>query len=92
MQQVSNRKTSQIKYTFTCLSFVIDGLDFVGISGQQLTFGPAVSSIAVPVDIIDDDLLEEMIESFYASLTSDVPRLELSPDEATVDITDNESK
>ena len=77
--------------TFTFLSYIIDGLDFVGIIGRQLTFGPAVSSIAVPVDIIDDDLLEELIESFSASLTSDVPRLELSPDKVMVNIIDDEN-
>ena len=70
---------------------LLDGSDFIGISGQQLTFGPAVSSITVPVDILDNDPLEVMIESFSASLTSDVPRLVLSPDEVTVDIIDNES-
>ena len=75
---------------FSCRS--LDGSDFVGIIGRQLTFGPAVSSITVPVDIIDDLLLEELIESFSASLGSVVPRLVLLPDEATVDITDNEGK
>ena len=45
----------------------------------------------VPVDIIDDSILEDLIENFSARLTSDVPRLVLTPDEATVNNIDNEN-
>ena len=45
----------------------------------------------VPVDIIDDSILEDLIENFTARLTSDVLRLVLTPDEATVNNIDNEN-
>ena len=44
------------------------------------------------VSIINDDILEEMVESFTAILTSLAPRLNLSPGIATVDIIDNDRK
>ena len=74
------------------LVFLTDGSDFVGISGRQLTFSPTVNSSMVPVSIINDDVLEDMVENFTASLSSDVPRLVLSPDLATVDIMDDDCK
>ena len=45
--------------------------------------------LTVSVDILDDNFLE-LTERFTANLTSSVPRLSLSPDEATIDITDND--
>ena len=45
----------------------------------------------VPVQILNDTILES-VETFSASLTSDVPRLELMPDEATVDILDDDGE
>ena len=58
----------------------------------RLTFSPTVSSSMIPIGIIDDFVLEDMIENFTAILSSAVPRLELSPDLATVDIVDNDGK
>ena len=48
--------------------------------------------VGFQVSIIDDDILEEMVESFTANLTSLAPRLNLSPGIATVDIIDNDRK
>ena len=38
---------------------------------------------------MDDDLLEDL-ETFFASVSSEVPRLTLDPSEATIDINDND--
>ena len=48
--------------------------------------------VGIQVSIINDDILEEMVESFTTILTSLTPRLNLSPGMATVDIIDNDRK
>ena len=73
---------------------LIAGSDFVGI---EFTFNQGIISYGVwqvPVSIINDNTLEELMESFTAILRSitPVPRLILSPDVATVDIVDDDRK
>ena len=55
-------------------------------------FSPTVNLVTVSVDITDDNFLEPSPEIFTANLVSTVPRLSLSPDEATVDIFDDDSE
>ena len=54
----------------------VGGLDYVDVLNQQLTFGPSVSSHAVHVQILDDDSLEEDIENFTATLSTNIPTLQ----------------
>lgn len=71
---------------------LIAGSDFVGI---ELVFNEGIiryGAWQAPVHIINDNTLEEMIESFTAILTSITPRLILLPDVATVDIIDDDRK
>ena len=70
----------------------VGGLDYVAILNQRLTFGPSVSSHTVDVQILDDDSLEENIENFTATLSTNTPTLQLGDQLATVNISDNESK
>ena len=70
----------------------VDGSDFIGISGQQLTFGPDVSSLVVPVKIIDDDQFEEEFENFIVNLSTDVTQLLLNVTSAVVTIIDRDSE
>ena len=65
------------------------GSDFTGISGRHLTFGPDVNSMEVLVRMLNDNIFET-VETFTASFAIDVPRLELMPDEVTVDILDDD--
>ena len=60
----------------------------------QITFGPDSRAVSVPVPIVDDQLDEENIERFTASLTQDTvnPRVTVSPDQAEVQIIDNDGK
>lgn len=74
------------------MSISTAGSDFVSVTGSQLIFNQAVSSMLVQVGIMDDNVLEELIENFTASLTSSVPRLTLLPDVAVVDIIDDDRK
>lgn len=50
-----------------------------------------MNSLTVPVDIMDDDFLEDL-EIFSANISSEVPRLTLDPSEATVSIIDNDGE
>ena len=68
------------------------GLDFSAIVDQQVIFGPSRSSHIIPIEIIDDDGFEEETESFFAILSTDVPRLQLTTESAIVNITDTDSK
>ena len=70
----------------------VGGLDYVDVLNQQLTFGPSVSSHTVHVQILDDDSLEEDIESFTATLSTNIPTLQCGDQLATVNISDNESE
>ena len=71
-----------------------EGLDYVSILNHQLTFGPSVSSQTVCIEIIDDNSFEENVENFTITLSGNnaIPRLHLSDQLATVNITDNESE
>ncbi len=59
---------------------------------QVLTFSSRLPSMVVDVPIIDDDLDEEDIERFIASLTlvTDNPRVTIRPPMAEVFIQDND--
>ena len=70
----------------------VGGLDYVAILNQRLTFGPSVSSHTVHVPILDDDSLEENVENFTATLSTNTPTLQLGDQLATVNISDNESE
>ena len=70
----------------------VGGLDYIAILNQRLTFGPSVSSHTVHVQILDDDSLEENIENFTATLSTNTPTLQLGDQLATVNISDNESE
>ena len=67
-------------------------MDYGEISDRQLIFSSVVSNLAVRVDIIDDNVLEELVERFTAVLSSVVPRLALLPEVANIDITDNDGQ
>ena len=69
-------------------------MDFIGISGKHLTFGPNVSSFIVPVEIIDDNLFEEEFENFTVNLqlSTDVTQLLLNVTSAVVTIIDRDSE
>ena len=53
-----------------------------------------MSSQTVRIEIIDDDSFEENVENFIITLSGNnaIPRLYLSDQLATVNITDNESE
>ena len=67
-------------------------MDYGEISDRQLIFSSAVSNLAVRVDIINDNVLEELVETFTAVLSSVVPRLTLLSEVANIDITDNDGQ
>ena len=67
-------------------------MDYGEISDRQLIFSSAVSNLAVRVDIINDNVLEDLVERFTAVLSSVVPRLTLLPEVANIDITDNDGQ
>ena len=77
---------------YAILSILTAGSDFGSLAGVQLLFNQTVNSRLVQVGIIDDNILEELIENFTATLASTVPRLTLSPDLAVVDIVDDDRK
>ena len=52
-------------------------------------FSPTAIMVTVSVNILDDNYLE-LTERFTTNLTSSVPRLSLSPDEAAINIADND--
>ena len=72
----------------------LDGLDYLAIPNQPLTFDPSVRSHVVHVEILDDVRFEKDVENFTATLSTDnvIPRFHLGVQLATVNITDNESE
>ena len=50
-----------------------------------------MTSVDIPINIIDDDEFENMTETFTVVLTTDVPGVELR-DDAVMTIRDNDSK
>lgn len=82
--------------------FIIDGIypvtessfsckapeDYTEVTGLTLTFGPSVSSISVPVTIINDSISEGN-QTFVGNLGSPVGAVTLSPPTATVTILDD---
>ena len=79
---------------FLTLSLSLSGGDdFTAVQGRQLVFNASSSSITVPITIINDNLVENN-ETFTASLSlaGTEDRVTLAPDEATVTITDSDSK
>ena len=81
-----------IKLMYWHMYNIIGGLDYVAILNQQLTFDASMSSHTVHVGIVDDDSFEENVEYFTATLSTNIPRLQLGVQLATVNIADNESK
>ena len=65
--------------------------DYSGTSPMTLEFSSSVVSITVPVTIVDDDILENP-ETFSAVLTTADTDVFLQPNEATVRVSDNDSK
>ena len=68
------------------------GLDYKAVLNQQLTFSPIVSSHTVHVQILDDSTFEENTENFTATLSTSIPRLQLSNQLVTLKIADNEGE
>ena len=67
-------------------------MDYVDVLNEQLTFGPSVSSHTVHVQILDDHSLEEDIENFTATPSTNIPTLHCGDQLATVNISDSESE
>jgi hypothetical protein len=72
----------------------LDGLDYLAVLNQLLTFGPSVRSHIVRVEILDDVRFEKNVDKFTATLSTDniIPRLHLGVQLATVNINDNDSE
>ena len=56
-----------------------------------MTFSEGVSSVEIPIEIVNDNEFENAIETFTVSLSTEVPRLVLL-NEAVVTIRDDDSK
>ena len=70
----------------------VDGFDFKPITDHLITFGEDQTSHAISIEIIDDNLFEELAEKFFISLSTNVSRLLLDPNETTIYVIDNDSK
>ena len=57
-----------------------------------MTFSERRQSIDIPVEIIDDNIFENILETFTLCLSTDVPRVILMNNKAVVTIIDNDSK
>ena len=71
----------------------IDGSDYSGLTATY-TFDSIISTIDVPVPIIDDSIFE-LTELFSASLAfpgAPIPRVSLAPDFAEVTILDDDGQ
>ena len=58
---------------------------------MSLVFGKSTTTLVIPVQIEDDNILENP-ENFNAVLSSTDPAVVLDPDTATVTITDNDGE
>ena len=67
------------------------GSDF-NVVIQSVTFNETVQSIDIPVEIIDDNIFENIFETFTLCLSTDVPRVILMNNKTVVTIRDNDSK
>ncbi len=75
------------------LILVVDGADFINDGSLVFTFFASYDFIQVRIPLIDDGIYE-LTETFTAGLsfTSDVPpRFTISPNNANITITDDES-
>ena len=68
----------------------MDGLDYVGQSNVLLTFNAGTRRLNVSVDLMND-LMYEGEEDFNGILSSDSPRVTVSPDNALATILDDDS-
>ena len=68
----------------------MDDLDYVGQSNMLLTFNAAARRLNVSVDLFDDSTYERE-EDFSGILSTDSPRVTISPDNALATIVDDDS-
>ena len=68
----------------------MEGLDYVGRSNVLLTFNAGTRRLNVSVDLMND-LMYEGEEDFNGILSSDSPRVTVSPDNALATILDDDS-
>ena len=75
-------------------SSATDPADYTSVLDRSLTFNTQLPPMTVPVPIIDDDLDEEDLERFTASLVlvTNNPRVQIAPPLAEVIIEDNDGK
>ena len=66
------------------------GSDY-NIEIESVTFSEGMTSVDIPINIIDDQEYENITETFTVSLSTEVPRVQLLGD-AVVTIQDNDSK
>ena len=70
----------------------IDGTDFMGIVQRTLTFPPGGDDvIQVSIPIINDTI-DEPAETFFATLFTSQPNVEIIEDAATVEIIDDDGE
>ena len=64
------------------------GEDYKAIKEQALTFGPSISTICIPILILDDDALEstENITLFLSPSLEDISVVSFSVQQASVEI------
>ena len=74
-------------YTFLYTPIAPD--DYNAVSGLLLTFSPDQLSQTFPVAALDDDALED-VEQFFAVASSDVDRVTIDPDQASISIIDTD--
>lgn len=67
-----------------------DGSDF-NIDIRSVTFSEQEQHIVIPIEIVDDNVFENIIENFTLTLSTDVPHV-LLVNRAVVNIRDNDSK
>ena len=68
----------------------MEGLDYVGQSNVLLTFNAGTRRLNVSVDLFGDSRYERE-EDFNGTLSSDSPRVTISPDNALATIVDDDS-
>ena len=57
----------------------------------NVTFIKGMSSVIIPINILDDDMFENITETFTVALSTEVDRVEFL-DNAIITITDNDSE
>ena len=90
MQAVVSLGSYQLNSSKIVCSSYSDTEDFTS-APHTLTLDGSSSTACANITINDDDILEDQ-EEFMVTLTEDDPRVDVDRDQATVLITDNDSK